>query len=109
MISTDTRWTGYIRRIKCPRHYLLKPGHQGYFMERIPALRNIKEADAKALTKYNPTFKLRLWQAKKDRFGNKIKNPADYYQPEISSSMAKDQIYSAFNPICNKCRRCVTK
>lgn len=109
MISLATNVSSYARKIKCPRHYLLKPGHQGYFMERIPALRNIKEADAKALAKYNPTFKLRLWQAKKDRYGNKIKNPADYYQPEVSAAFLKETVYDYINPICQKCRRCQTK
>lgn len=108
VISTDTKWTGYIRKIKCPRHYLLKPGGTAFVMERIPALKNIKEADAVALNKANPSFKLRLWQPKKDRFGNKILNQKDYYQPDISAAMAKEQIYQPLNPICNKCRRCVT-
>lgn len=109
MITLETNVSSYTRKIKCPRHYLLKAGGTPFVMERIPALKNIKEADAIALTKTNPNWKLRLWRPKKDRFGNKILNEKDYYHPEISAAMAKERIYQPFNIICNKCRRCLTK
>lgn len=91
------------RKIKCPRHILVKPGRPPFQMERIPSLKNIKESDAKI-------FKLNLWRKKKDRFGRPIpnNNPKDFYQPEISAAEAKLRIYQPYSPICNKCRGCIT-
>jgi hypothetical protein len=62
MIDLSTNVASYARKIKCPRHYLLKPGGTPFVMERIPALKNIKIADSIALNKVNPSFKLRLFQ-----------------------------------------------
>ena len=107
-ITLDTRMPTYHRKIKCPRHILLKPGHAPYMMERIPALRRIKPADAVALNKYNPQWKLRLYQAKKDRYGNKILNPASYFQPDVSAALMRERVYQTDNPICRGCKRCVT-
>lgn len=100
--NLDNAFAIYRRTIRCPRHYLLRPGGQPFVMERIPALKNIKEADAKI-------FGLNLWRKKKDARGNYIQNFKDYYQPEISAGFAKEQIYLPFDPICMKCKRCVTK
>lgn len=90
------------KKIRCPRHYLLKPGHSGFVMERIPRLRFLKEADAKI-------FGVRIWQKKKDRFGRPIQNFGDYYQPEVSASFARETIYQPQHPICAQCRRCKLK
>lgn len=91
----------YIRKIKCPRHYILKPKGVPYVMERIPSLRNISEADAKV-------FKVKLWRPKKDRFGNKIQNFKDYYQPWVSAAEMKMRLFTPLHPDCQKCKRCVT-
>lgn len=100
----------YRRKIRCPRHYLLKPGGQPFVMEKIPALKNIKEADAKI-------FKLKLWKRKHDKFGRPIQNFKDYYQPEISAGWAYENIYKRTphdpnlkeHQICMQCKRCITK
>ena len=98
----------YVRKIKCPRHYILKPNGVPYVMERIPSLRNIKEADAIALSKNTGMYRVKLWRPKKDRFGNKIQNFKDYYQPEVSATEMKMKVFNPLDPICNKCRRCIT-
>jgi hypothetical protein len=92
----------YIRKIRCPRHYMLRPGGTPFVMERIPSLKNIKEGDARRLG-------ITLWRPKKDRFGEKIQNFKDYLQPEVSASEIRERIYSSTHPICATCRRCVTQ
>lgn len=89
------------RKIKCPRHYLLKPGGRPFVMQRKPSLKNIKEADLRRLG-------IDPWMPVKDRFGRKIQNFKDYIQPFISAAEAKLRIYKEDNHICNSCRRCVT-
>lgn len=90
----------YIRKIKCPRHYLLKPGGIPFVMERIPSLKNIKESDAKI-------FKLNLWRKKKGRDGQYIQNFKDYYQPEVYASEMKLRLFDPLHPDCVRCKRCV--
>lgn len=70
-------------------------------MERIPSLRNIKEADAKI-------FKVKLWRPKKDKFGRKTQNFKDYINPEVSATEMKMRIFDPMNHICAACKRCVT-
>lgn len=91
----------YIRKIKCPRHYVLKPGGIPFIMERIPSLKNIKPADAKI-------FKLNLWRKKKDSKGQYIQNFKDYIQPEILATEARLRIFQPHSHICSKCKKCVT-
>lgn len=95
------RGVRYIRKIKCPRHYVLKPGGIPFIMERKPALKNISLGNARALG-------IHLWRPKRDHLGNKIQNFKDYLQPDIMAAEARIRIYDKFNPICNKCRRCIT-
>lgn len=89
------------RKIKCPRHYVLKPGGIPFVMERNPRLKNISEANAKALG-------LMIWRRKRDADGNWIQNFKDYLQPPISAAEVKLRIYDPNNFICNQCKRCVT-
>lgn len=91
----------YIRKIKCPRHYLCKPGGQPFVMERIPSLKNIKVSDAKI-------FKLNLWRKKRDSKGNYIQNFKDYIQPEVSAAEMRMRLFDPQHPDCMKCKRCVT-
>lgn len=96
------------RKIKCPQHYVLKPGGVPYIMERIPSLRNIKEEDAAALAKNTGMLKVKLWRPKKDRFGNKQQNFKDYVQPWVSAAEMRMRLWNPMNPICAQCKRCVT-
>lgn len=91
----------YIRKIKCPRHYILKPGGIPFVMERNPRLKNISLANAKSLG-------IHVWRRKRDKNGNWVQNFADYHQPDITAAEARARIYVATNPICNGCRKCVT-
>ena len=91
----------YIRKIDCPRHYVLKTGGVPFVMERIPALKNISEANGKALG-------VNLWRRKRDANGQWIQNFKDYLQPPISAAEARFRIYNSENSICDNCRRCIT-
>jgi hypothetical protein len=92
-----------LRKIKCPRNYVLKTGAAPFVMERIPELMFMKEADARRLG-------ITLWRRKKDGFGRYIQNFANYDQPLIAASFAKETIYNASHPICQQCgRRCWVK
>lgn len=92
----------HCRKIECLRHCMVKPGGQPFVMERIPALKNIKESDAKI-------FGVKLFRRKKDLFGRPIVNWKDYYYPLIAASYAKEQIYNNTHPICRQCQRCQFK
>lgn len=100
--SVESKFKNYIRKIRCPRNYILKPGGWPFVMEINPMFKFLKDADAKI-------FGIKKYRRKKDRFGNFIQNFKDYYQPEISAELARTQIYEKDNQICNKCRRCVTR
>jgi hypothetical protein len=82
---------------------MLKPGASPFFMERIPELMFLNETDAKRLG-------ITLWRKKKNHLGQYVQNFSSYDQPLIAASFAKETIYNAFNPICQKCgRRCFVK
>lgn len=100
-LTTKVNIGAYIRKIKCPRHFLVKPGKNPFLMERIPSLKNIKESDAKRL-------KLNLWRPKKDKNGQKIYDRNNYYQPEVSAAEVRVRVYDKTSPICMQCKRCVT-
>lgn len=89
------------RKIKCPRHYILKPGGVPFMMERNPKLKNISVSNAKSLG-------IQLWRRKRDRNGQWIQNFKDYLQPDISAAECRLRVYQATNPICNACRKCIT-
>ena len=89
-------------KIKCPRHYTLKPGHDAFIMEVDPMLKNVSQ-DAVI------TFGVQKMRPKKDRQGNKIVNYNNFYQPEMSAAFAIEHIYDPLNPVCKlQCRgRCL--
>lgn len=88
------------KKIKCPRHYVIKDGLQPYVMEIDPLLKNISR-DAEI------SFGVTKWRPKRDKFGNKIINFRNFYQPEIYGSFAIHQVYDPKNIICMKCnKRC---
>ena len=90
------------RKIKCPRHFMLKPGADPFIMEPHPLLTKVSDYAAK---KYG----VKRMVAKRDARGNPIRNPKSYYQPEISSAFAIEHIYDPHNYDCKvKCRgRCL--
>lgn len=81
-------------KIKCPRHFLLKPGAIPFQVEPNPLMKDVPE------WAYRKWPKLRKYQVKRDRYGNPVRNNASFYQPEISRSFAIEHIYDPKNPIC---------
>ena len=92
----------YHNKIRCPRHYVLKPGHQPYVMEVDPLLKNVSNDAAK-------TFKVNRMRPKRDRHGNKVVDYRNFFQPEIFAVDAIERIYDPLNPICKyQCKgRCL--
>jgi hypothetical protein len=92
-----------LKNIKCPLHHALKPGlqpHEAFMIEPDP---NAKNFSKDMIQK----FGLRNWRYKKDRFGRRIPNYRNHYQPEISALYAREKIYNPTNGVCVKCRRCI--
>jgi hypothetical protein len=93
-----------LRTIKCPRNYILKPGKQPFSIEPNPHFKNsrLTESDCKR-------FGIKMWRYKKDRYGNKIQDFRNFYQPEITAAYAIEHIYDPLNPICKmQCKgRCL--
>ena len=93
----------YIRKIRCPRHYVLKPGGVPFVMEPDPRWRKkISEKSAKE-------FGFSIYRRKKDKYGQWIQNFKDYWQPEINPNLAREKWFDMQNPICQRCKRCVLK
>lgn len=84
------------RKIKCPRHFLLRPGADPYQRELIPNMRTVPDW---AFKKWPY---LRKYRIKRDRSGTPVMNRASYYQPEISAAFAIKHIYDPKNPICTR-------
>jgi len=100
--ATTPLWS-YIRKIKCPRHYVLKPGGTPFVMEYDPRWRGrISEKTARE-------FGFSTMRRKKDKYGQWIQNFKDYYQPEINPNLAREKWYQPFSQICRECKRCVLK
>lgn len=89
-----------VHKMRCPRHFLLKPGRPGFFMEPDKLMKNFTEETCKR-------FGVSRWKKKRDKYGQPIRNDKDYYQPNISGAYAIEHIYDPLNPICIACKnRC---
>lgn len=86
-----------MRKVKCPRHYILKPGKSGFYMEVDKALKGLSDETLKR-------FKLYRWKKKRGKDGQPIVNWNDYFQPEESAAYIIHQVYDPKHPICIKCR-----
>lgn len=86
-------------KIRCPRHYMLKPGCQPYKIIPNPHTKNISDANIKYV---NKTFNagLRKYIYAKDKNGNKIQDFNNFYQPLITKGFAIEHIYDPVHPIC---------
>ncbi len=92
-----------LKNIKCPLHHALKPGlqeYEAYEIEPNPMAKNFSDDMCKR-------FGLKKWKYKKDRYGNRIPNFRNHYQPEISALYCRERIYSTGHPVCRQCRRCI--
>ena len=102
-IYSDKDLKTSVKNIKCPLHHVLKPGLQQHEAYEI-----IPNEDMKHFTKDQmKRFGLRNWKYKRDKWGNKIPNYRNHFQPDISAFYAKDYIYSPNQPTCRACRRCI--
>ncbi len=89
------------KKIRCPRHFMLKPGADPFIREKNPAMSGVSQ---KAVDLYG----VKKTRIKLDRNGNKIRNRASFFQPQITASFAIHQIYDPKNPVCIMCKgRCV--
>ena len=94
--------------IRCPRHYMLKPGANPFVMVPNPLMKNVSQANCNALSRVFKT-PIRKWIKAKDKYGRPIQNFNSYIQPVISAALAREKIYQSDNPICLTCRRCLLK
>ena len=104
-VSPYARIPTYLRRIKCARHYCLKPGGTPFVMEPDPRwYRKVSEKTAREIG-------FSTLRRKKDKYGHWIQNFKDYYQPEISPNLARERWYDPMSWICQKqCKRkCILK
>lgn len=102
----------YHRKIRCPRHFVLKNGKDprtglqftAFKMMRNPHLKNVPEwAFQKwpSLIRYVPV---------RDKWGRKIRDDASFYQPLQSAAFFLYQVYDPRNPICSvQCKRRCTE
>ena len=92
----------FIQKIKCPIHFVLIAGKEPYLTEPNPAMRNIKDADAKA-------FGVKKMRRKKDRWGRFILDERSFIQPEFEASYFLKHVYDSKRLQCQACRRCIAK
>lgn len=92
----------FIKKVKCPQHFLLRPGAEPFVMELNPAFVRVDPVDAKRIG-------LKLLRRKKDINGQWIMNRASYYQPELSAAYIHEKVYNSNSLICQNCRRCVNR
>lgn len=94
--------TMYVRKIRCPRHHILKPGKLAFQIEPNPFTVDTKMSDEMCRK-----FGIRKWKYKRDRFGNKIPDYKNHYQPQISAAFALERIFDQHNLVCQKCKKCL--
>lgn len=92
----------YHRKIKCPKHFILKAGKSPWKLVPNPLLKNVSEMAIKE-------FKLRRLVPAVDRYGRKIRDDNNFYQPEVTAGFAIEHCWDPKNPICKYgCRgRCL--
>jgi hypothetical protein len=89
----------YVRKIKCPIHFVLRPGFPPFEMVPNPLLKNVSERAIKE-------FGLRRFIIKLDKWGRKVRCRSSYYQPEVTATWAIEHCYDPHNWICvNECKK----
>ncbi len=103
--------TYYMRKMKCPRHFLIHPSIDIYKREIVPELKNV----SKSLLSSGRARNTRI---ARDKFGNKVLDWKKIYaleregngmvrQPEITGAFAIEHIWDPKHPICKMCNgRC---
>jgi hypothetical protein len=91
----------YLRKIRCPRHFIVNPKEDPFIRELVPELKRVSESAVKS-------FGVKKYRIKKDRYGVPMRNWKAFHQPEISAAFAIHQIWDPQNIDCQKCRgRCM--
>ena len=99
-IFTDRDIRSHVKNIKCPLHHAVIPGRIGYKIEPNPTMKHLTNDMCQK-------FGLKKWRYKKDRYGKKIPDYRNHYQPDISAAYARERIYTMGHPVCRNCRRCI--
>lgn len=101
-------------KVRCPRHYVLKPGCSPYKIIPNPHTKHMSDATIDYLNKAITNLKLakgklRRWTYAKDAQGHKIQDFRNYTQPLITKGFCIEHIYDPEHPICKiQCRgRCL--
>jgi len=99
----------YVRKIQCPRHYLIDPREDIFLREPVPLLKDVSNS---VCTEY----KINKMRIKRDAWGNKLidwkkmyalKAQGKVMQPMVTASFAIENIYDPLHPICQACNfRC---
>lgn len=96
----------YVRKIQCPRHYLIDPREDIFLREPAPLLKGVSDS---VCTRY----KINKMRIKRDTWGNKMVDWRKMYalrktgkvlQPMITASFAIENIYDPLHPICQQCQ-----
>lgn len=85
----------YVRKIKCPKHFILKAGCPPYELVPNPLLKNVSEQAIKE-------FGLKRFIPKRDRWGYKVRERSSYFQPEVTAAWAIEHCYDPMNWICTQ-------
>lgn len=89
----------YVRKIKCPKHFVLKQGYPPFELVPNPLLKNVSERAIRE-------FGLKRMIPKRDRWGNKIQCRSSYYQPDVTAAWAVEHCYDPINWICiQQCKK----
>ena len=99
----------YVRKIQCPRHYLIDPREDIFLREPVPLLKDVSNS---VCTEY----KINKMRIKRDAWGNKLVDWKKMYalkakgkvmQPMVTAAFAIENIYDPKHPICHDCKfRC---
>lgn len=86
-------------KVKCPRHFILKPGHDPYLREISPAFRKLPKW---AFKKWDlPTHRMKV-----DRQGKPLINYNNFHQPLVTGAWAIEHCYDPLNWICiGQCKK----
>jgi len=102
LIETPT----YVRKIQCPRHYLIDPREDIFLREPVPLLKDVSNSVC-------AEYKINKTRIQRDRWGNKLVDWKKMYelkakgkvmQPMITASFAIENIYDPMNPVCHVCK-----
>lgn len=94
--------------IRCPKNYVLKEGHQPFKIVPNKLAKSMTQAQLDDLNKRFGT-NIKRYTYAKDKYGNKIQDFNNYYQPLVSKAYLIEHVYDPLNPICaRQCRgRCL--